>query len=152
MNSIESTDSIKRAVYWFLVIFIFKTRMHSSRMRTTRYSGHPRGVMDLPGGVCSGGVSVQGGVCPDGGICPYGGICPGGLHRRVSAQGVSAQERVSAWRGMSAQEGGVCPGRGCLPRRGVSAQEGGVCPGGGCLPRRGVSAQGVYHTPHEQND
>ena len=49
-------------------------------------------------------------------------------------------EGVSAW-GVSAQEGGVCPGggcllrRGCLPGRGVSAQEGGVCP-------EGVSAQG----------
>ena len=36
---------------------------------------------------------------------------------------------------------GVCPeGVGVGP--GVSAQEGGVCPGGGCLPRRGVSARG----------
>ena len=53
---------------------------------------------------------------------------------------------------MSAQGGGVFPGRRYLPR------EGGVCPGRGCLPR-GVSAQedgvcpgGVADTPREQND
>ena len=53
---------------------------------------------------------------------------------------------------MSAQERGVCPGEGCLPRRGVSAQERGVrrgvsaqergvCSGEGCLPR-GMSIHG----------
>ena len=124
MNSIESTDSMKRAVYWFLVIFIFKTRMHSSRMRTTRYSGHPRGVMDLPGGgllrrgVCAGGCLPRWGYLPIWGYLPRGfaqeSVCP---------RGVCPGEGVCL-------EGDVCPGGGCLPRKGVSAQEGGVCPGG----------------------
>ena len=43
------------------------TRMHSSRMRTVRCSGH------LVGGasVCPGGCLPGGGVCPDG-VCPEG--------------------------------------------------------------------------------
>ena len=97
-----------------------KTRMHSSRMRTTRLltvSQHA-----LPGGgVCPEGVSAQG-EC-----LSRGSVCPGG----VSAQEVSAQGSVGP--------GGVYPSmhclEGCLPR--------------GCLPGGKVSAQGcVYPSMH----
>ena len=84
------------------------TRVHSSRMRTVRCSGHLSGDV-YPGGCLPGGVSARGcvprGVCAQGGVCP-GGVCPGGCVPR----------------------GGVCPG-GCLPRgSGVSSHE-------DCLPR-----------------
>ena len=81
------------------------TRMHSSRMRTIRCSGH-RGE----GGVCPDGRAAVWGVCPGGcAQCP-GGVCPGGCLPRGCLP-----------------RGCVCPG-GCLPG-GVSAQ-GDVCQGG----------------------
>ena len=43
-----------------------ETRMHSSRMRTVRYSGRLRGGGCLPGGVCLGGVCLGGGCLPGG--------------------------------------------------------------------------------------
>ena len=83
--------------------------MHSSRMRTVRWSGRHGGARVsapevggcLPMGVCSGGVSGMG-------VFAQRGVCPG-----VSAQGGVCQEGV--W--MSA--------RGCMPRG---------CLAGGCLP------------------
>ena len=132
MNSIESTDSIKRAVYWFLVIFILKTRMHSSRRRTTRYSGHPGVLWICQGcllrrGVCAGGCLPRWGYLPIWGYPPIWGYLPRGVCT------------------------GECLSKGCLPRRGC-LPGGGCLSRRGCLPRKGVSAQGVYHTPHEQND
>ena len=112
---------------------IFKTRIHSSRMRTARLlpvspsmhcSGEgctcwgvylPRGEGYLPKGE---GVPAQGeGVPAQGG----GGTCPGG--------------------------GGTCPrGRGYLPR-GCTCPEGCTCPGGctcqGVPARRDVPVRGV---------
>ena len=85
--------------------------MHASRMRTVRRSGwwgvypsiHWAGGCVSRISIVSRGVSAWGRVC----------VC-------VCAQGVSAQG------------GGVCPGRGCLPREGLPAQ--GVCIQEGCLP------------------
>ena len=59
-----------------------KTRMHSSRMRTARFSCH------LGGGCLpkrGGGLSAQGGVCLEG-CLPRGGVCP-----KRSAQGGCTQ-------------------------------------------------------------
>ena len=88
-------QTINNKKYYHCSLFrnLCVTRMHSSRMRTVRCSGHLGGGGFLPMG-CLGGVCL-------------GGICPVGLF---------AQEGVSAW-------GSVCPGesvQGCLPR-GVSA-------------------------------
>ena len=86
---------------------IILTRMHSSRMRTLRCSGHPGGVYpSMHWGVCIPACTGQGCVYPsmhwaEGGCIPahtgQGDVCPGVC---------------------------VCPG-GCLPG-GVSAQWG-VC-------------------------
>ena len=141
-------------------VYTFKTRMHSSRMRTVRSSGCRGGVcvsqhalgrgcvypsMHWAGGVYIPAYTGQGGVYPSmhwaGGVC-QGGVCPGGcLPRGMSVQGVSvggvSVQGVSALgglaRGVSAQGGCVC--RGCVP--------GGVC-AGGCLPQCMV---GYTHTP-----
>ena len=61
---------------------IFKTRMHSSRMRTARFNGHLGGRgwgcghWGVQGGVyprvCSGGSFCRGGMSAQGGICPGG--------------------------------------------------------------------------------
>ena len=89
------------------------TRIHSSRMRTTRLlpvspSMHcslgrlpaQGGVSaQLPGGTCPGGVSAQGGTCLGGCTCPGG----------VPAQGVYLPR------------GGV-PTQGGVPARGVPAK------------------------------
>ena len=45
-------------------------------------------------------------------------------------------------------EGGLP--KGCLPRRGCLHREGGVCPGRGCLPMGGLPRR-VYTSPGEQN-
>ena len=86
----------------------FKSKMHSSRMRTIRCSGRlcvcgeggdlPRGVV---WDVCLGGMSAQG-VCPgEGGVSAQGGCLPRGVSARVvSARVVSA--RVVSARGVSA--------------------------------------------------
>ena len=89
------------------------TRMHSSRIRTIRCSGHG-------GRVSAQGVSAQGGClhrgCLPGGVC-HGGVCPGVSAREVSARGYLA--------------GGVYPGSVC-PAGSVSqytlGRRGGVCP------------------------
>ena len=106
-----------------------KTGMHSSRIRTIRYSG--RLIGGRGGGVCLGCV-CPGGVCPRG-----GGVCPGR---------VPAQEEVSTQGGVHPRGclAGGCLAGGCVSRGvclgGVSAQGrclsrgsvclGGVCPGG----------------------
>ena len=77
--------------------------MHSSRMRTAH---------SLPYSGRGGGISVQGGCLSRGGVCPG-----------VPYRGVFDQESLS--RGVSVQEGRLCPGGG------VSVQEGGLCPGVG---------------------
>ena len=52
-----------------------RTRMHSSRMRTTR-------LLTVSQHALRGrGVSCPGAVCLRGGICPAGGVCPGGYGR-----------------------------------------------------------------------
>ena len=98
------------------------TRMHYSRMRTVRCSGHWGRVSQnaLGGGgvsipACTGqGVSAQG-------LYTWGGVCLGG----VSSRGVCL--------------GGVYQGGVCL----------GWCLLGGCLPRgylpKGMSAWGAIH-------
>ena len=69
--------------------------MHSSRMRTVRYSGR------LMAGVClSGGCLPSGGVCLPRWVSAQVGVCPEG----VSTQG--GGEWVSAW---------GCLPRGCTP-------------------------------------
>ena len=50
--------------------------MHSSRMRTTRSSSHPRGV-SLPGGLLAGGSPCRG-MPPSGGPPSRGGLPAGG--------------------------------------------------------------------------
>ena len=50
---------------------LLETRIHSSRRRTARFSGHLLGVSAQGDGVC-----LVGGVCP-GDVCP-GGCLPGG--------------------------------------------------------------------------
>ena len=71
--------------------------MHSSRMRTVRYSGVVcRGGGCLPRGCLHRGVSAWGGVCSGQGVCPggvnlgavclgdrsvcLGSVCPGGVY------------------------------------------------------------------------
>ena len=77
-----------------------RTKMHYSRMRTTRCNCclRGRGVCPVGGGVCLGGVSAQGGCLPRGCVCPAGLSARG----RCLPRGV-----VSTW-------GGVCLG-GCRP-------------------------------------
>ena len=61
----------------------FLTRMHSSRMRTVRYSGRLEGGVSrgcLPGECLPRGVSGwEAGGCVSRGVC-LGGGCPGGVH------------------------------------------------------------------------
>ena len=81
-------------------INIISTRMHSSRMRTVRSSGHLLGGGSAPGGrggSASGGSSQREGVCCGWGVCSQGvsapgGVCSGGCvcSRGVHSQGVSA--------------------------------------------------------------
>ena len=103
-------------------IDFYKTRMHSSRMRTGRALTVSRGGMPAWRGVPAGGVPAGGGRS----AC-LGGCLPRG---RVPARGVPADGCLP--------RGGACPG-GCLPR-GVACPGG--CLPGGCLPG-GVSARGV---------
>ena len=122
-------ESRKTNRYSQLEVFTLKTRMHSSRMRTVRCSGH-RGRVCVSQHALGRGVSAQG----------------------VSAQGVSAQGRCGVCpRGCL--PGGVWPG-GCLPMGRGDLARGRVWPGG-CLPR-GVSARRVcpvgYTPPCKQND
>ena len=80
--------------------------MHSSRMRTVRFSGRfflrGRGCLSrgcLPRGLSAQGSFSLGAVCPGGGFClgvvsaEEGGVCPGGvcLEGGVYPEGVSAQ-------------------------------------------------------------
>ena len=130
--------------------------MHSSRMRTVLCSGRPWGWRgNLPGGVCTVGLSAcQGGVCiGGGGYLPRG--CSSGSSRQV--RGVAEKHEIYAavkgghlfydlflrgWGG-----GGIKPSvpldlqLGGLPARvlGVSACWGGVYPEG-CLTAGGMSA------------
>ena len=104
------------------------TRMHSSRMRTVRSSGH------LSGGVCSGGCLLPGGVsAPRGGVCSWGVVCSGGC---LLLWGVCLGG-VCSW-GVSAL-GGVC-------------SQGGACSGGGSALGEGllwgVSALGRVCVSH----
>ena len=101
------------------IMTIKRTRMHSSRMHTTCFSGH-LGVCVWGGGSAH-GMSAQWGVCP--GVSAGGwGCLPGGcLPKRV-------------W---CVCTGGLCPGvcvsaRRCLQVSGVSTQ-GGVHPYAHCL-------------------
>ena len=92
---------------------ILKTRMHSSRMRTVRSSGHLSG-----GSVCVGVSAPEVGGLRWGGVCLLlEGSAPGG----VCCRGVCSQGRgVCSW-------GSVCSrGGGCL-LPGASAL-------GGCIP------------------
>ena len=116
------------------VIIAWRTRMHSSRMRTVHCSNHLLGgVCPGVGGVCLGrGVSAQRGCLPRRAVCPEGlsaqrGVC---LGRGVSAWG-GVVCLGGVWPGGSAQ-GSVCPGvsawgAGCLPGV-VSLGKGAVCP------------------------
>ena len=126
--------------------YLIKTRMHSSRMRTVRCSGHGGEVypsMHSAGGfvypsmhwagVCVSQHPLGRGVCIP--ACTgQGGVWPGG---------------VSAW-GWDVCPGGCVFPEGCLPGGGgVCLGVGGVCPGEGCLPS-GVSV--TPPSPCEQND
>ena len=73
LNSLSQKEFCSLLVAKKLGGFFFKTRMHSSRMRTVRCSDHL-------GGGGGGGVwgSAQG-VSSWGGL-PEGGVCPGGVH------------------------------------------------------------------------
>ena len=55
----------------------FKTRMHSSRMRTVRSSGRLSRGCVCSRGVCFGGVSVPGGVSSQGRVCSGGCLLRG---------------------------------------------------------------------------
>ena len=104
---------------------IIQTRMHSSRMRTVRYSGRRGGGVSqhaLGRVGCVSQHALGRGVSALWGCLP-GVVWPGGLSRQVGGGGFA--QGVSAWRG-------------CLARE-VSGQ-GSVCRGGG------VSAQGVSAT------
>ena len=93
--------------------FAFRTRMHSSRMRTIRCSS---GLL-WGGGGCPGEVlEVFRGCLPVG--CLSGDVCSGGVCLGMSAPGVSA--RGVCVRGVCL---GVCAWQQCLPM--------------GCLPREG---------------
>ena len=84
---------------------INKTRMHSSRMHTFRFSGHLGGC--LPGAVFAYGVSAQGGVCPreclPEGCQPRGIICLGRCLPGVICLGDVYPQGCLSW--------------GCLPER-----------------------------------
>ena len=113
---------------------IQETRMHSSRMCTTRsltYLGslsrgslsRGRGFLSRGRGLCPGGGVSFRGFCPGGGVSVQGGFCPG--------------------------EGFLSRGRGLCPGGGVSVRGRGLCPGGGVsvqgegsLSGGGVSVQG----------
>ena len=109
-----------------------KTRMHSSRMRTTR--SLPYGGVSLPRGgegSLSLGVSLYRGVSVWG-LCTGGSLFGGSLSRgSLSVRGVSVQQ-------------GLCPevplSWGCLYEGGLCIK--GLCPGGSLS--RGVSVQGVF--------
>ena len=76
--------------YLFLCVFIFYTRMHSSRMRTGRSltvfrSLQPGGVYLVPGGTWSGGVYLFPGGVPGPRGCTWSGgvyLVPGGTWSR----------------------------------------------------------------------
>ena len=123
---------MRELYYLFSQDYTYITRMHFSRMRTVRCSGHG-GRACIP--ACNGqGVCVSqhalGRVCVCIPACTgQGGVCLGVcLPRECLPRGVSAL-------------GG--PAQGVLALGGVCS--GGVC--GGCLPRRGVC-----HTPHPPVD
>ena len=110
--------------------FSLITRLHSSIMHTARALTYlpacsVLGGCLLPGGVCSGGVSLLSGVSApgEGGVCSGGCLLWGVWSRGVCSRGVSALGVMSAW--------------------GVSAP-GGVCSGG-------IPACTEANTPHEQN-
>ena len=80
--------------------FLYQTRMHSIRMRTScslPYRGGGEGVGALSGEVSIQGVSVQEGLCPGVGLCPEGSLYGGSLYGGSLSRGVSIQ-------------GGLCPG------------------------------------------
>ena len=62
-------------ILFIILMTITRTRMHSSRMRTTHFSGRLGGKV-CPGGVCLGGCLPRRGVC-------LGGSVQGGLPREV---------------------------------------------------------------------
>ena len=122
----------------------YKTRMHSSRMRT----GRSLTVCQRPalgGCLLLGGVSAPGGsgacVCALGGVCS-GGVCSGGClfqgrvcsQGDVSSQGVSAPGDVSAPRGVSAPRRCLLKEGGMSTPRGVSAPRGCLLLGGRGIP------------------
>ena len=121
---------------------IFNTRLHSSRMRTSR-------SLTVSPSMLLWGVSALGGICSRGYLLRRS--APGGclLPARCLFLGVSAPRGCLLWE-VSAL-GGVCsrgvsaPGGGCL-LRGLSAP-GGVC-SGGCIP---ASTEADTPPPCEQN-
>ena len=89
LNGFDTSDS--RTEHGFHVhqtgAYLNMRRMHSSRMRTVRYSGRLGGGEGV--GVCPGGVSAWGclprgvcvsvclgSICPGGWVCLSGGVCP----------------------------------------------------------------------------
>ena len=90
VNLSTNSESFKRSISVSgFVNFCIQTRMHSSRMRTVRYSGcWGRGCVfqhALGGGVCV-SQHAQGGVCPGG--CLSEGCLPRGVS--VQESGLSA--------------------------------------------------------------
>ena len=63
----------------FIDVFIYLTRMHSSRMRTGRSLTVCRGGLSLSGGPCPGGFPAGASPCPWGVSLPGGSPCPGGV-------------------------------------------------------------------------
>ena len=85
-------------LYSELVSIFLNTRMHSSRMRTVRCSGHLGG--GCPGGCLPGGMSALGRVSARG--CLAGGVLQGVSGRGVSVWvGVCVCQGVSAWGSVS---------------------------------------------------
>ena len=88
--------------------------MHSSRMRTVRYSSHLRGGRGMParGYLPARIVSSRGGVCLSWGCLP----ARGSVSLKNVCQGVSACQGVFACQGVSTcQEIVRLPGGVCLP-------------------------------------